>query len=180
MVTLYNVISADGFIARKDDSEDFIPDEMWPVTLEMYRQYDTLVMGRKTYDVMQKYPKELIGPFNKLSLKKVVVTHDEDFHPDSQLGYVVIHTPEEALTMGTNVLVSSGPILNTYLLEKSLIDKIIFHKVPAKIGEGIKPFNLEFKDTFIPTSEKELPNSVKELTYQVATANHRVNAVISM
>ena len=29
MLTLYNVISSDGFIARNDDSEDFILDNLW-------------------------------------------------------------------------------------------------------------------------------------------------------
>ena len=53
MITLYNVISADGFIARLDGDEDFIPDDLWPHTLEFFKKYDALVMGRKTYDAMQ-------------------------------------------------------------------------------------------------------------------------------
>lgn len=98
-------------------------------------------MGRKTYEVVQNYPKELLEPFEKLNIKKVVVTTNKDFQ--LKPGYVVANTPEEALLIGTNVLVSSGPALNDYLLEKKLIDKIIQHQVPVKIGEGIRPFNTE-------------------------------------
>ena len=44
MVTIYNVISSDGFIVRKDGSESFIPDELWPLTLEIFKKFDVLVM----------------------------------------------------------------------------------------------------------------------------------------
>ena len=50
MVTLYNVVSSDGYIAREDGSEDFIPDELWPLTLEVFKKFDVLVMGRKPYE----------------------------------------------------------------------------------------------------------------------------------
>ena len=50
MVTIYNVISKDGFIARSDGGEDFIPEEIWEYDMQFFRQFDTWVMGRKTYE----------------------------------------------------------------------------------------------------------------------------------
>lgn len=74
MVTLYNVVSSDGYIARKDGSEDFISDELWPVTLKLFKKFDALVMGRKTYEVLQSYGKEFLEPLENLTLKKIVVS----------------------------------------------------------------------------------------------------------
>lgn len=72
MVTLYNVISADGFIARKDGSEDFIPDNLWQNFLSLCKEYGTLIIGRKTYDTIQAYDQELLGPFEALLIRKII------------------------------------------------------------------------------------------------------------
>lgn len=165
MVTSYNVISEDGFIARKDDSEDFIPDELWTTTLNLFKNYDVVVMGRKTYEIIQKYPKEFREPFEQLPLKKVVMTRNKDFIPES--GYMVCHSSEDIFKYGENILVTSGPTFNTFLLEEKLIDKVIFHQVPVSIQEGIKAFNIETKNIFVQVSEIELENGVKEFVYQV-------------
>lgn len=164
MVTLYNVISSDGYIARKDGSEEFIPDELWSNTLELFERYDVLVMGRKTYDAMQKYDKKLLEPFEKLSIKKVIVTNDKDFQPKS--GYIVSHSPEDALRMNANTLVSSGPTLNNYFFEKKLIDKVVLHQIPASIGEGIRPFAADIQKSLVLLSETPI-GKAKELTYRV-------------
>ena len=167
MVTLFNVISEDGFIARPDDSEDFIPDGLWQTTLKLITEYDTFVMGRRTYDVMQNYLKETLQSFERLPLKKIVVSRDTDFHPNPEVGYVVVDSPQEALKFGNNILVSSGPTLNTFLLQNKLIDKIIYHQVPVKIGEGIKPFNVDVSTLLLLTSEVALDGAVSELTFEI-------------
>ncbi len=139
MVTTYNVISADGFIARPDGSEDFIPPELWSKTLGLFRKYDVLMMGRKTYDALQKYDRESLGPFENLKIRKIVISRDPNFIPKQ--GYETFQSPEEAIKSGLNVLVSSGPELNTYLLRKELVKEVVFWKLPnIEIGTGIRPF----------------------------------------
>jgi dihydrofolate reductase len=167
MITLYNVISSDGFIAEDDGSEHFIPDSLWPTTLEMYKKYDALVMGRKTYEAIQDYPKELLEPFEKLAIKKVIVTTNRQFYANPTFGYVIANSPQDALAAGSNVLVSSGPTLNSFLLENKLVNKVVYHQVPATIGKGVRPFNFDTKKLLIRTSEEKLADGVKELTFQV-------------
>ena len=147
MVTLYNVVSSDGFIARTDGSEDFIPDHMWPKTLEVFKKYGTLVMGRKTYDALQKYDVALLKPFEQLPIKKIVISQELSFKP--KVGYAVARTLEEA-TANPNTLVSSGPTLNTELLKRNMISEILLHVVPVTVGEGIK----QFKDGTEPLLSK--------------------------
>ena len=102
MVTLYNIISSDGFIASKDGSEHFILDELWQNFLNLCKEYDALVIGRKTYDAIQGYGKELLDPFEKLPIQKIIVTHDRKFRPKAS--YIVAHSPKDAVSLRENIL----------------------------------------------------------------------------
>lgn len=145
MVTLYNVISSDGFIARKDGSEDFIPDDLWQEFLTLCGQYDVLVLGKGAYDAIQKYDAESIEAFEALPIKKIVVSRSSE---SIKSGYVLVHSPQEAFADGGNLLVCSGPTLNTSILEQNLADKIILRKLDVAIGEGIEPFPHDFYEQF--------------------------------
>ncbi len=138
MITLYNVISSDGFIARKNGDEDFISDNLWKNFLNLCSEYGAIIMGRKTYDAIQKYDPGPLRQFEALPVRKIVVTANREFHPKQ--GYTVAHSPEEACALAPNALVSSGPTLNNYLLKNGLVKKIILHEIPIAIGDGIKPF----------------------------------------
>ncbi len=164
MITLYNVISADGFIARRDGSEDFIPNDLWPNFLNLCKEYGTLVMGRKTYDTIQSYDKALLTPFEKLPIKKVVITQNREFHPKPD--YIVVYSYKDAIKIAPDVLVSSGPTINNFLLRDGLVDKVILHEVSSKIGEGIKPFDRD-GITLLPVENPSKADGVKVLEYRV-------------
>jgi dihydrofolate reductase len=118
---------------------DFIPDSYWPLTLAVLERYDCIVLGRKTFETIQHYEKELRDSFDVLPVRKVVITTDKEFHPNQ--GYEVAHTPEAVIQSNLNIVVTSGPTLNQYLLDKNLVDRITYHQVPDVIGEGIKPYH---------------------------------------
>ena len=164
MVTLYNVVSSDGFIARPDGREDFIPDDLWGKFLDICRKYGTLVIGRKTYETIQRYDKKLLIPFESLPIKKIIVTSNREFR--LKPGYVIAHSPEDAIISSENILVSSGPTLNDFLLQKGLVDKIIFHEVPIAIGNGIKAFNSE-RISLLPVKNPDIFSGVKVKEYRV-------------
>lgn len=165
MVTLYNVVSSDGFIARTDGNEDFIPDELWRNFLDLCQKYGILIIGRKTYDTIQGYDKEPLRLLEELPIKKIVISGNHDFQPKP--GYIVASSPEEAFALAPDALVSSGPILNNYLLSAGLVKKIILHEVPIAIGQGIKPFD---KERIMLAPIDEVPNldGVRVHEYSVA------------
>ena len=164
MLTLYNVISSDGFIARKDGSEDFIPDNLWPNFLNLCREYGALIMGRKTYDAIQNYGKEFFWSFEELQIKKIVISGNRNFLPKK--GYIVVHSPKDALVLAPDALVSSGPMLNNFLLKNGMVKKIILHEVPISIKEGIKPFDTD-GISLIPIDETAKLEGVKVCEYNV-------------
>ncbi len=146
MITLYNVVSSDGFISYLNGSEDFIPDETWTETLGVYGEYDVLVFGRKTYEAIQQYEPEMVKALEDLHIEKIVITHDSNFVVKN--GYQVITIPEDLIMKDKNILVTSGPILNNYMLEHDLVDKVIQKKLDIEIGEGVLPFNAKYKSEY--------------------------------
>jgi len=139
MLTLYNVISADGFIAIADGSEDFIPDEMWVGFIDLCKQYGSFITGRKTYDAIQKYDERLLKTLEELPIKRIVVSNDMQFKPKKE--YVVVNSLEGVIALAPNGLVSSGPILNNSILKAGLVDKIILRELPVRVGNGIPAFD---------------------------------------
>lgn len=164
MVTSYNVISSDGFIARPDGSEDFIPDEVWDDFLDICRNYDTVVIGRKTYETIQGYPKEMVKDFEDLNIKKIIVTSNDKFIP--KYGYLVANSPKDALLEGQDILLTSGPSLNSSALSEGLIDKVILNILPEKIGFGIKVFDTNPKLTLLSAVNKT--GNRKLCTYSIS------------
>ncbi len=138
MITLYNAVSSDNFIARLDGSEDFISYDIWHDFVELCKNYDTVIMGKNSYDVIQDFDESEKGPFEKLPIKRIVMSRDKNFNPKS--GYAVFTSIAEAISLGNNILMTSGPTLNDAFLKEKLIDKIILNKIPVEIKEGIKQF----------------------------------------
>lgn len=157
MLTLYNVISSDGFIATKDGGEDFIPDEVWGDFLELCTRYDALIIGKNTYSTIQSFGKEFVEPFEKLNIEKVVVTRDKNFKPKK--GYAVTDSLRETVTLRPNMLLSSGPKLNTAFLNEKLIDRIVLNKLPVAVGEGIPQFKEGAHSKLTPLPELSVNKS---------------------
>ncbi len=141
MVTLYNVTSSDGFIARIDGSEDFIPDDLklWQKFIDLCLKYKILILGRKSYESIQGYDYTLKNSLELLPIKKIVVSRNKSFQLKD--GYTLVNSIEEAIKQAPDALVSGGPNLNNYLLEHNFVKRIIQYKLPISIGDGIKPFD---------------------------------------
>ena len=171
MATSYNVISKDGYIATKDGKEDFIPSYLWDTFLDICRQNDVVVIGRKTYEAIQTYSSEHITEFEQLEVKIVVVSRDDSFYPKES--YIKVSIPEKAIKYGNKILLCSGPSLNSYFLEKNLIDKFIRVILPQNIYDGIKPFIHE-PDLVLETS-RELENGESLQTYVLNSSSNVVH-----
>ena len=163
MVTLYNTVSADGYIARNDGGEDFIPDEAWDDFLEILRGYEVVILGRKSYETIQSYPELMVEAFEKMLIRRVVVSRDPNIQLKS--GYSAISSVSEISKLGNNILLTSGPTLNTAALDAGIIDQVVLNTLPEKIGEGLLVFHHSPK--LLLRSARELPNGRKLCTYSV-------------
>ena len=124
--------SADGFICRPDGGFDFL-DRPWPKHQygmpEFVKSVDTIIMGRKTFDIG--------GPGWKKH-KVYVMSHEKRKAKD-----VTFFSDAPALakkiraTKGKNVWLFGGAESISAFLDAGEVDEIKMAVVPVLIGEGI-------------------------------------------
>ena len=141
IVVLDMVISPNGFIAREDGNEDWLPSEGWDEFVADAKQYDNIVMGRETYEQVTRRYKDY--NFDSVPVAhKLIVTQNQNFTaPD---GYTVVHSPEAAMAylkkanIQTLFLIGGG-VLNAAFAKRGLISYVRLTVTPHVIGKG-RPF----------------------------------------
>lgn len=169
-VILDMAISPNGFIARENGDEDWLPSEGWDDFVEEARSYNNIVMGRETYEqVTEKYEHE---NFDSIQIDhKIIITRNEQFQAPN--GYIVLHSPEEAVQYledagAKTLFLIGGGKLNAAFAKRRLITTIQLTVTPYIIGKG-RPFlafdDFEFGLTLVEVKKLSL-NRIR-LVYQV-------------
>ena len=169
-VILDMVISPNGFIARENGDEDWLPHEGWDDFVTEAKERNNIVMGRQTYEqVTEKYEDE---NFNNVQAEhKLIVTRDKNFQ--APRGYIVVHSPEEAIEYldkagVETLLLIGGGILNAAFAKRNLINQVQLTVTPYIIGKG-RPLlafdDFEFGMTLLDV--KQLSLGRVRLTYKV-------------
>jgi len=171
-VILDMVISPNGFIARENGDEDWLPSDDWDDFTGEAKNYNNIVMGRETYEqVTAKYEDE---NFDNVQVDhKVIVTRRKDFAAPA--GYTVVHSPAEAIShlekAGVKILfLIGGGKLNGAFAKLGLINQVQLTITPYIIGKG-RPFlafdDFEFGMTLLDI--KRLSLGRVRLVYKVNT-----------
>lgn len=171
-VTFGGANSLDNFIARKDDSVDWL---MWnkevsAIMTDYWKTIDTVVMGRRTYEVAMKsgggggaYPGVTTYVFSK-TLKKNKVPKDVNLISDDAVKFVRKLKKEK----GKDICVMGGGVLARSLFEAGLIDEVGFNIHPVLLGSGIPLFHEMTKQITLKLIKcQELKNGCVVLTYRV-------------
>lgn len=170
---VYDVaISVDGFICRADGGiQDFVPDG--PHVAD-YRArldgYDTVVMGRKTYEFGYQYG---LTPGSRAypHMEHYVFSSSLKFDHEHQLnivaegaGAVVRELKERP---GSEIYLCGGSVFAGYLLREQLIDRLVLKVNPAVIGEGLPLFSTPAPARLKSTGTKRYENGVLLAEYDV-------------
>lgn len=141
-------MSLDGFIAKKDDSLDFLsmvetPNEDYGYA-EFTNTIDTVIWGRKTFDKVRSF-----GPDIPHGDKKVYVISKSKEGIDGHVEYsndIVDLVKKLKSEEGKDIYCDGGAEIVTLLLRSALFDRIIVSVIPHILGDGIRLFkenNLE-------------------------------------
>lgn len=131
-------ISPNGYIAREDGDEDWLPSEGWDEFLLLAKKFNNIVMGRETYEQVTKRYKDY--NFNNVDCDhKLIVTHKDDLVVPE--GYTVVHSPQEAIEHLQakelpDLLLIGGGNLNSSFMKRGLINEIQLTINPYIIGSG--------------------------------------------
>lgn len=143
MISVFIGTSVDGFIARADDSLDFLPEgggEPHGYD-EFIASVDVIVIGRKTFEKVLT-----LGPWHYGS-KRVVVLSNRPVDLSAAVGGIVEQmagSPADIVARlaasGASHIYVDGGITIQRFLRAGLIQRLIITRVPVLIGEGVPLF----------------------------------------
>ncbi len=137
--------SADGYIARRDGSVDWLnlPQPAGDYGMAgFYRSIDTILWGRKTYELALAFQKQGIkeAEFDP-KVKNYVFSHQALKPATSAVELVTEPIPAFVKRLrarrGKHIWMMGGAELIASFLDQSAIDEFIIHVIPIFIGEGI-------------------------------------------
>ncbi|MEO1068861.1 MAG: dihydrofolate reductase family protein [Cyanobacteria bacterium J06638_6] len=180
--------SVDGFIAHHDGSHDgFSQDPAYfadlfshfPETVPTHlrsalgvkgenRYFDTVLMGRKTYDIGLK--DGITSPYSHL--RQYLFSRRMPSSPDPSIELISDSATEIVNTLkhesGQGIWLCGGADLATTLFASHLIDQLILKINPFLMGAGIPLFGGEIQQTALTLSDRKIyDNGVVVLHYQI-------------
>ena len=175
-IIVYIATSADGFIARRDGAVDWLdrPRTAGDYGMEkFFKSIDTILWGRKTYDMVLKFLKEGIATPDMYG-----GTHNYAFsrRPPKKVldGFEFVKEPIKKFAkrlrakQGKDIWMMGGAGIIGSFLDADAIDEFIIHVIPTFIGEGIPliaPRHLTVPLKLL--SVKKFSDGVVRLHYQV-------------
>lgn len=138
---LFIGMSTNGMIADKNGEEEFLSDTIWKSFVAQVKETRSVIMGRKAYEGLLKWPKEYMAELSDIT--KVVLTSD----PEMILidDWQSANTPMKALNklkeLNINaVTVAGGSKTSLSFLQEQLVDEIIYAIEPVVKADGIHAF----------------------------------------
>jgi len=161
-------VSLDGFIARPNGDYDWIVMDPGVDFAALYKQFDTAVMGRKTYEVGVA-----AGQSGAMPGMDVIVfsrTLPATAHPGVR---IINDDPRKIVAelkekKGRDIWLFGGGKLFRYLLDAGLVDTVEVAVMPVLLGEGIPLLPAGASTKLKLVDQKVLPKSgIVTLAYMV-------------
>ncbi|NTW89988.1 MAG: dihydrofolate reductase [Candidatus Moranbacteria bacterium] len=165
-VTLYMAVSANGFIARSDDSTPW-SDEEWSAFLSEVNSVGNMIIGRRTYEKIASDTG--FGEYGDATV--VVVSHA--LSAGDITGITFVSSPEEALHFFedkgfSEALIAGGATLNASFLKAGLVDRLVLDVEPRLLGSGFRLFSGEVPERDLRLDEvRNLSDQSVQLRYSV-------------
>lgn len=139
-VTYGGATSLDNYLARQDHAMDWLlwSDEVGSVIADYWKTIDTVLMGRKTYEVSLRESK---GSGSYPGIATYVFSRSLKPNADSDAKIISTDAPEFVRQLkqqeGKDICLMGGGELANSLFEADLIDEVGFNVHPVLLGSGI-------------------------------------------
>ena len=161
--------SLDNFIARSDHGADWLAwsDEVAAISAEFWKTIDTVLMGRKTYEIAKKF-----GTSAYPGVKNYVFSRTLQPDPAGQVEIVNTDAAEFTRALkqqpGKGICVMGGGEIANVLFVADLIDEVGVNIHPVLLGSGIPLFLPMRRQIDLElTDHKVLKNGCVYLRYRV-------------
>lgn len=160
-------VSLDGFIAGPSGEYDWIVSDPAIDFASMFAQFDTLLMGRRTFEVASVRAAQ----WPDLGHRWIVVSRT--LRPEEHPGVTILssNVPEQVTALkalpGKDIWLMGGGVLFRNLLDAGLVDAVELALMPVMLGSGT-PLLPEGRRRRLHLKEsKALPSGILMLSYSV-------------
>lgn len=165
-IILFIACSLDGFIARKDGGIDWLFTDQDYGYKEFYESVDTLLVGRKTYELACSFPE---WPYAEK--KTVVFTKNKNQKTNSRIEFSsdpIPFTKKLLKENGKNVWIVGGGEIISIFLNAEMVDELRVFVHPVILGDGIPLFTKIKKQIKLKLiNEQKFSTGLVELHYRV-------------
>ncbi|MFZ2985517.1 MAG: dihydrofolate reductase family protein [Candidatus Moraniibacteriota bacterium] len=167
--TLLMATSVNGFIARRDGDEDFLPHDNWEQMIFYIKEHGNLIWGRKTYEAVASWGDKYLESLRDFPI--IIVSKSKKSFSESNV--TVCSSPEEAIEIAKRnnykkPLLSGGSSLNTSFVKANLVDEIIISVNPTILSEGLNLFSeSDFEMKLALKKVNELSSGIVQIHYSV-------------
>lgn len=177
-IIVYIATSADGFIARKDGGVDWLDRPRTAGDYGMgkfYKSIDTILWGRKTYEIVLKFQKEGKDAPDMSGIKNYAFSR----RPPKKvaMGFEFVKEPIKKFAQrlraqkGKDIWMMGGAGIIGSFLDAGEIDEFIISVIPVFIGEGIPLISPARRTVPLKLlSFKKFSDGVVRLHYEVLRA----------
>ena len=170
--SVFIATSLDGFIARPDGALDWLPTDPEPHGYdEFMARIDSIVIGRKTYEIVLAFD---AWPYGK---KQVVVlsTRPSELAPPpaNAVCHMMAGTPQEVVAWlakrGLKHSYVDGGITVQRFLDAGLIQRVTITRIPVLLGSGIPLFGPLAHDVRLEhIGTRSYPSGLVQSEYAIA------------
>lgn len=164
--------SLDGYLARKDGAVDWLmfSDEAAELMKDSWSRFDTMLMGRKTYEVAMA--SDPAGFADGYGVETYVFSTTMD--PSDCKGATLVSEGADDLVRslkakdGKDICLMGGGLLAASLFDADVIDEVGFNIHPLILGSGIPSFHKTGRQTDLELVDcKALKNGCVYVLYNV-------------
>jgi dihydrofolate reductase len=163
--------SLDGFIAGPNDDFDWIPSDPEVDSAQDFSRYDTLLIGRRTFDVMRAHGQPTFpGKTNYIFSRTL---KSSDIPKSSILSTTLEQTVTELRNQpdnGKDIWLFGGGELFRTLLAAHLVDEIELAIIPILLGDGIPLLPRTSQRTQLKLNhQRSYKNGMLSVTYSIVS-----------
>jgi dihydrofolate reductase len=165
-IILYIATSLDGYIAREDESIDWLPESAKSGYDAFYKSIDTVIMGKTTYDQVLTFGEYPYKDKKSFVFTTTTQTKDENVEFVSDVNKFV---KDDFPGVGKNIWLVGGAQIIASFLKQKVVDEIIITIIPVLLGRGIPLFKNIENDTKLELIKTKKYIQLVDLHYKVLT-----------
>jgi dihydrofolate reductase len=168
-------MSLDGFIAGPSGEYDWIVPDPEIDFAAIWARFDTVLMGRKTFEIAQTRRKMFSGFVSRWVVVSMTLRPED--HPDTAILSSGIEAAVAALKAepGTqpqkDIWLMGGGVLFRFLLDAGLVNAIDVMVMPVLLGSGVPLLPEGRRQTLRLAKSKMLPSGILQLSYDIERAS---------